>query len=57
MNTFTILFISALAAATLVQLWLARRQQAYVVAHRTRVPDAFAERISLEDHHKAADYT
>jgi STE24 endopeptidase len=57
MNTFTILFVAALAAATLVQLWLARRQQAYVVAHRTQVPDAFAERISLEDHRKAADYT
>ncbi len=57
MNTFSILFVGVVAAATLVQLWLARRQQAYVIAHRARVPDAFAERIALDDHHKAADYT
>jgi STE24 endopeptidase len=57
MNTFTTLFLATLAAATLVQLWLARRQQGYVTAHRAQVPAAFAERISLEDHRKAADYT
>jgi STE24 endopeptidase len=57
MNSFSILFVTVLAAATLVQLWLAGRQQAHVIAHRTRVPDAFAERIALDDHHKAADYT
>jgi len=57
MNTFTVLFIAALAAATLVQLWLGRRQQSHVAEHRARVPAAFAERISLDDHHKAADYT
>ena len=57
MNTFTILFLATLAAATLVQLCLARRQQNYVLAHRAQVPTAFAERISLEDHRKAADYT
>ena len=57
MNTFSILFVAALAAATLVQLWLAGRQQAHVIAHRKQVPDAFVERIGLDDHHKAADYT
>jgi STE24 endopeptidase len=57
MNSFTILFVIVLGAATLARLWLARRQQAHVIAHRARVPDAFAERIGLNDHHKAADYT
>jgi STE24 endopeptidase len=57
MNTFSVLFVAALAAATLVQLWLAGRQQAHVIAHRKQVPDAFVERIALDDHRKAADYT
>jgi STE24 endopeptidase len=57
MNTFTVLFLATLAAATAVQLWLARRQQSHVTAHRGRVPSAFADRITLDEHHKAADYT
>jgi len=57
MNMFTILFLAALATSTLIQLWLASRQQAHVRAHRKQVPGAFAERITLDDHHKAADYT
>ena len=56
-NTFTILFIAALAVSILVQLWLATRHQAHVRFNREQVPPAFAERIPLEDHHKAADYT
>ncbi|UCC55670.1 MAG: M48 family metallopeptidase [Gammaproteobacteria bacterium] len=57
METFTILFVVALAASLLVQLWLARRQQVYVGTHRKQVPDAFSERVDLEEHRKAADYT
>jgi STE24 endopeptidase len=57
MNAFSVLFVAALAASTLVQLWLARRQQAHVQAHRRQVPDAFAGRVALDEHHKAADYT
>ena len=57
MNTFTLLFLAALAGSTLVQLWLANRQLAHVRSHRKQVPDAFAERIALDEHHKAADYT
>ena len=57
MHTFSVLFVAALAASTVVQLWLARRQQAHVQAHRKQVPDAFAERVALDEHHKAADYT
>jgi STE24 endopeptidase len=53
----TWLFLSALAVATGVQLWLARRQIRHVRAHRGMVPDIFAEAIPLEAHQKAADYT
>ena len=53
----TTLFIVAVAATTVVELWLARRQIAAVVGHRDRIPQAFAGRLSAEDHRKAADYT
>lgn len=54
---FTNIFLVMLATSTLVQLWLARRQAHYVRTHQTAVPDAFAEKITLEDHQKAAHYT
>jgi STE24 endopeptidase len=53
----TTLFIAAVAAATAVELWLAARQVAAVGAHRDRIPEPFADRMSQEDHRKAADYT
>src|SRR5579883_1938874 len=53
----TILFVTAVAAMTAVELWLAARQVAAVRAHRDRVPEPFAGRLSPEDHRKAADYT
>ena len=57
MNTLTYIFLIALGLSLAIQLWLTLRQRRYVAAHRTRVPEAFAERISLEAHQKAADYT
>jgi len=54
---FTLIFITALALTTLAKLWLARRQLAHIAAHRTSVPESFREKIELEDHQKAADYT
>jgi STE24 endopeptidase len=56
-TSFTVLFAIALAAMVGTRLWLARRQIAHVIAHRDRVPVAFADRIALPAHHKAADYT
>jgi STE24 endopeptidase len=53
----TALFIAAVAAVTVVELWLAARQVAAVEAHRDRIPEPFAGRLSPEDHRKAADYT
>ncbi|MBK9162038.1 MAG: M48 family metallopeptidase [Nitrosomonadales bacterium] len=54
---FTVFFIVALALTTLARLWLARRHLAHIAAHRAAVPEAFRERIGLDDHQKAADYT
>lgn len=57
MGWATALFIAAVAIATAVELWLASRQAAAVRAHRDRIPEPFAGRLSPEDHRKAADYT
>ncbi|MEO5573003.1 MAG: M48 family peptidase, partial [Gammaproteobacteria bacterium] len=57
MNSFTLLFLAALSAGIILQLWLSRRQIAYVFAHRNQVPASFSEQVSQEAHHKAADYT
>ncbi|MFO1314598.1 MAG: M48 family metallopeptidase [Burkholderiales bacterium] len=54
---FTAVFAAALAASVGVRLWLARRQVAHVAAHRDEVPAAFAARIGIAAHRKAADYT
>ncbi|MBI5752459.1 MAG: M48 family metallopeptidase [Hydrogenophilales bacterium] len=57
MQTFTLIFLAALALATALQLWLARRHIAYILTHKTQVPAAFSDKIGLEAHQKAADYT
>ena len=53
----TTVFVLALAASLAVRLWLARRQIDFVKAHRDAVPSAFASRIGIAAHTKAADYT
>ncbi|MEO0420900.1 MAG: M48 family metallopeptidase [Pseudomonadota bacterium] len=53
----TPLFLALLAATTIVRLWLSSRQIAAVRRGRDRVPAPFDDTISLEQHHKAADYT
>ena len=57
MTTFTLLFLIALAGSLLLRFWLASRQLIHVKKHRDTVPDSFAGKVPLEDHHKAADYT
>lgn len=53
----TYLFLACLLADLLIRFWLARRQVRYVLAHRDEVPAAFAARIGLHSHQRAADYT
>jgi STE24 endopeptidase len=57
MNSFTLIFLLALLICYTVQFWLAKRQSDHVASHRSAVPDAFKDRVSLEAHQKAADYT
>ncbi|WP_262966524.1 M48 family metallopeptidase [Methylobacter psychrophilus] len=57
MNTFTIIFLIALIISSSIQFWLAKRQADYVAAHRSAVPLAFKDKVSLAAHQKAADYT
>ncbi len=57
MNSFSYLFLAALAAMLVAQFWLARRQMGCVLAHRAQVPQPFNGKIDLEAHSKAADYT
>ena len=57
MNTFSILFVIAVAVAAATRLWLARRHVNYVSAHRATVPEAFSAEVALDAHQKAADYT
>ena len=55
--TLSLVFAFALLASLAVKFWLATRQMRHVAAHRNRVPAAFAGRITLEAHQRAADYT
>jgi len=57
MNTFTIIFLIAVVISYSIQFWLSSRQKSYVLKHRTAVPDAFKDTVTLEAHQKAADYT
>lgn len=57
MQTFTYIFLAFLLASTLVQIYLSLRQKQHVSGHRGAVPEAFADKISLQEHQKAADYT
>jgi STE24 endopeptidase len=53
----TLAFAGFLLAGLGVKFWLASRQIRHVARHRDAVPPAFADRISLPAHQKAADYT
>lgn len=57
MHTFTSVFLSFLAASVLVRLWLTHRQLRHIRAHHAQVPTAFADRISLAEHQRAANYS
>ncbi len=57
MNTFSWIFIAALGVSVVLKLWLAQRQINNVGKNRPQVPEAFADKIELDAHQKAADYT
>ncbi|KGG93249.1 peptidase M48 [Comamonas thiooxydans] len=53
----SLLYATAVALQWLLRVWLVSRQVRHVATHRGAVPPAFAHRISLSAHQKAADYT
>ncbi|MDZ7867398.1 M48 family metallopeptidase [Acidovorax sp.] len=53
----TLAFAATLVMGLALRFWLASRQIRHVARHRASVPAAFAERIPLAAHQKAADYT
>ncbi len=55
--TTTLVFAAALTLSLLLKFWLASRQIRHVAQHRGAVPQAFAHKITLAAHQKAADYT
>ena len=57
MPTFTGLFLAFFILTFGLRLWLALRQMRHVWLHRPRVPAAFADAITPEQHRRAADYT
>ncbi len=57
MHTFTLLFLTFLAASALTRLWLSARQVNHIQTHKDKVPEAFSEKVSLQEHQKAADYS
>lgn len=56
-SSFTAVFLAALGISVAIRIWLASRQIRHVCASRDRVPAEFADRVALEAHRKAADYT
>ena len=57
LNTFSLVFLGALALMVALRVWLDARQVSHIIAHRESIPTQFAERISLSAHQKAADYS
>lgn len=57
MNEFTVVFLIVFVLGIGIQIWLSGRHKTYVRTHQDTVPDAFAEKVSLEEHQKAATYT
>lgn len=57
MHSFGLLFIGFFALSLIIKFWLSQRHIDHIRANRNAVPEAFSEKISLEEHQKAADYT
>jgi len=57
MNTFSYIFFIALILNFAIKWWLNLRHQNHVNANKHEVPDAFIDKLTLDDHQKAAEYT
>jgi STE24 endopeptidase len=54
---FSVLFVIFFMLTLGLRYWLASRHVRHVMRHREQVPAEFADRIALDAHQKAADYT
>ena len=57
MTVISTLLLTAIGLRFVAEYWLDRRQIAYVQARRDEVPSHFADRVTPEEHRKAAAYT
>lgn len=57
MNLFSTIFLCSLGASVIVQWVLVQRHIKHIQANRKAVPEEFSDKIPVEAHHKAADYT
>lgn len=57
MNELSWIFLGFVVVALIVEYWLNMRQQNHVRQHAGQVPEAFSDKISLQEHQKAASYT
>jgi STE24 endopeptidase len=57
MQTFTLVFLAALALATAAKLWLGMRHMGHIQRYRDTVPAEFSSEIGLDAHRHAADYS
>ncbi len=57
MHTFTQFFLLMFVISIGLRLWLSSRQISHIRQHRSDVPESFADKITLDEHQKAADYT
>jgi STE24 endopeptidase len=57
MTTISTLLLTAIGLRFVAEYWLDRRQIAYVQARRDEVPPPFTDRVTPDEHRKAADYT
>jgi STE24 endopeptidase len=57
MHLFTQLFLIAVTLGVITQIWLMWRQQRHVAKNRHAVPSSFADKVTIDEHQKAADYT
>lgn len=55
-QSFALFFLSLLSLSILARLVLTLRQMRHVRLYRDRVPEPFEQVISIDAHHKAADY-
>lgn len=53
----TRVFLMVLMIKSIVEAWLENRNKIHILKNREEVPEKFKEKITLEEHQKAADYS